>query len=76
MDFRGQHWAEWLLMRILIAVAVVSFIAGYSQGDFQLMVQINAAGLLLTALLVLPSWPFFNRHPLPWLPPLNPPTKK
>ncbi|KAF5835121.1 microsomal signal peptidase 12kDa subunit [Dunaliella salina] len=71
MDFRGQRNAEWLLVRILIVFAAVSFVAGYSQGDFQLMVNINAVGLLLTALLVIPSWPFFNRNPLPWLAPLH-----
>jgi len=63
-------------MRILVVFAAVSFVAGYSQGDFQLMVNINAAGLLLTALLVIPSWPFFNSNPLPWLPPLQSAEKK
>lgn len=70
MDFQGQRNAERLLMVILVIVAAISFVAGYSQGSFQLMVQINAAGLALTALLVLPSWPFlWNRHPLKFLPP-------
>jgi len=77
MDFQGQRNAERLLMYILVAFATVSFVAGYSQGSFQLMVNINAVGLALTALLVLPSWPFlWNRHPLPFLPPLNPPQPK
>lgn len=72
MDLHGQQLAEWLMVRILIAFAAVSFVVGYATASFATMVQINAAGLALTALLVLPDWPFYKKHPLPWLPALNP----
>lgn len=70
---QGQRLAEWLLMRILVVFAAVSFVVGYAKKDFMLMAQINGAGVVLAALLVLPSWPPFNRHHLRWLPPLEPP---
>lgn len=72
MDFEGQKLAELIMYRLLIAFAALGFLAGYAAGSFKLMAQINAAGLALTLLLVVPDWPWFNRHPLNWLPPLNP----
>lgn len=76
MDYTGQRLAEWLLVRILIVVGAVSFVAGYATGSYPLMVKINLVGLAFTCLLVLPSWPVFRRNPLTWLPALNPPKKK
>lgn len=32
------------------------------------MLQLFAAGVGLSLLLVVPPWPFLNRHPLTWLP--------
>lgn len=72
MDFEGQRVAEQWLIKLLIAFAAVGFLAGYLTSNFALMAYINAAGLAITTLLVVPDWPFFRRHPLHWLPPLNP----
>lgn len=76
MDFVGQRLAEKLLLYLTVLFAAVGFVVGYAQGSFRTMVWINAAGLALTSLLVLPNWPFYNRHPLKWLPALQPQTKK
>lgn len=79
MDFQGQRLAEQLLLGIILVFAAISFVAGYAMKDFSLMVKINGVGLVLALLAVLPDWPFYNKHPLNWLPPLNPPkadTKK
>jgi signal peptidase complex subunit 1 len=76
MDFEGQKLAEWLLVRIILAFAAIGFLAGYVQADFMLMVYINAVGLALTCLIVLPDWPFFRAHPLKFLPALNPTDEK
>lgn len=76
MDFEGQKQAEALLVRLLVAFAAIGFIAGYATGNFALMAYINAAGLVITLLAVVPDWPFFRRNPLNWLPPLNPGQKK
>jgi signal peptidase complex subunit 1 len=72
MDFEGQKLAESLIYRLLVLFGAVGFVVGYAAGSFRLMVLINAAGLALTLLVVVPNWPIFNRHPLSWLPPLNP----
>jgi len=76
MDYEGQKLAEWLMMRMLIFWAAVSFIAGYAMSSFLLMLQINGIGLVLTCIAVLPDWPIYRSHPLKWLPPLNPSVEK
>ncbi|EFJ41047.1 hypothetical protein VOLCADRAFT_84236 [Volvox carteri f. nagariensis] len=72
MDFEGQRLAEQMLLGILLIFATISFVVGYALSNFQLMVQINGAGLILALILVLPDWFFYNYHPWQWLPPLNP----
>ncbi len=72
MDMQGQRLAEQLLVRLLLVAAAASFVIGYAQRSFHLMVQINGAAVALVALLVLPPWPWYSRNPLSWLPPLNP----
>lgn len=72
MDFAGQKLAEFLLVRILVAFGIVGFVVGYATSNFNLMALINAVGFIITVLLVVPDWPWFNRNPLPWLEPLNP----
>ncbi|PNH07576.1 Signal peptidase complex subunit 1 [Tetrabaena socialis] len=75
MDFVGQRRAENVLMAIVIAFAAVSFVVGYAQKDFALMVKINGVGLALALLVVLPDWPFFNLNQWKWLPALVPEEK-
>ncbi len=72
IDFAGQHLADTLITWLIIASSAAAFVAGYAAQSFQLMVQISGAGLALTALLVLPPWPFYRSHPLSWLPALSP----
>lgn len=33
------------------------------------MLIIYGVGVILTCLITVPNWPFFNRHPLKWLDP-------
>ncbi|CAN0929245.1 Signal peptidase complex subunit 1 [Linum grandiflorum] len=78
MDWQGQKLAERLMQVTLLAFAAMAFITGYIMGSFHTMFLIYGGGLFLAALIVLPSWPFFNRNPLPWLDaagkqPLQPP---
>ncbi|PON82838.1 Microsomal signal peptidase 12kDa subunit [Trema orientale] len=54
---------------LLLASAVVGFGAGYVLGSFQMMILIYAGGVVLTTLVTIPNWPFFNRNPLKWLDP-------
>ncbi|KAJ1272624.1 hypothetical protein BS78_06G217500 [Paspalum vaginatum] len=67
MDWQGQKRAEMLMQVLLVASAVAAFLAGYVRADFQFMLLVYAAGVVLTALVTVPNWPFFNRNPLKWL---------
>ncbi|XP_042498916.1 probable signal peptidase complex subunit 1 [Macadamia integrifolia] len=71
MDWQGQKLAEQLMQIMLVVFAVGSFITGYAIGSFQMMLIIYAAGVVLTTLVTVPNWPFFNRHPLKWLDPIE-----
>ncbi|KAL9225562.1 hypothetical protein vseg_001468 [Gypsophila vaccaria] len=71
MDWQGQKLAEQLMQYLLLISAVVAFSTGYALGSFQMMIIIYAAGVIFTALVIVPNWPWFNRHPLKWLDPLE-----
>ncbi|KAF8040887.1 hypothetical protein BT93_B2952 [Corymbia citriodora subsp. variegata] len=71
MDWQGQKLAEQLMQTMLVAFAVVAFATGYTIGSFQMMILIYAGGVVLTTLVTVPNWPFFNRHPLKWLDPIE-----
>ncbi|KAF5746451.1 Microsomal signal peptidase 12 kDa subunit (SPC12) [Tripterygium wilfordii] len=67
MDWQGQKLSEQLMQIILLTFAVLAFVSGYVTLSFQLMILIYAGGVVLTTLITVPNWPFFNRHPLNWL---------
>ncbi|XP_042502529.1 probable signal peptidase complex subunit 1 isoform X2 [Macadamia integrifolia] len=71
MDWQGQKLSEQLMQIMLVVFAVVAFITGYIIGSFQMMFLMYAAGVVLTTLITVPNWPFFNRHPLKWLDPIE-----
>lgn len=54
---------------MLLSFAVVAFVTGYALGSFQTMLLTYAGGVVLTTLITVPNWPFYNRHPLNWLDP-------
>ena len=56
------------LFAILIGVKAIAFIVGYFLQDIKLALYIGLGGTALTFFLVVPPWPFFNRHPVRWLP--------
>ncbi|XP_057748990.1 signal peptidase complex subunit 1 [Arachis stenosperma] len=67
MDWQGQKLAEQLMQILLLAFAVVAFTTGYFTASFQLMILTYFGGVILTTLVTVPNWPFYNRHPLKWL---------
>ncbi|XVE92149.1 hypothetical protein REPUB_Repub01dG0072300 [Reevesia pubescens] len=69
MDWQGQKLAEQIMQIMLLVFAVISFVAGYVLGSFQMMILVYAGGVTLTTLITVPNWPFFNRNPLNWLDP-------
>ncbi|KAJ9211555.1 hypothetical protein DTO166G4_6835 [Paecilomyces variotii] len=69
IDFHGQRLAEILSTVLLILSGVVAFIAGFVSRDVYLTLWVGLAGTLLTALVVIPPWPVYNKHPEKWLVP-------
>ncbi|KAK4749180.1 hypothetical protein SAY87_026629 [Trapa incisa] len=69
MDWQGQKLSEQLMQIMLLAFAVGAFATGYVIGSFQMMMLIYAGGVVLTTLITVPNWPFYNRHQLNWLDP-------
>jgi len=67
IDFEGQRLAEFLATTLLGIAGVISFVVGYFLQDIKLALYIGLGGTALTFLLVVPPWPFFNRHPVKWL---------
>jgi signal peptidase complex subunit 1 len=47
----------------------IAFLVGYVYQDVHLTVWIGLAGTLVTAIVVVPAWPFYNKHPEAWLVP-------
>lgn len=68
IDFDGQRRAEVIATLLLAFSALTSFNVGYMTQDIVLAIKIGLAGTLLTFLVVVPPWPFFNKNPVKWLP--------
>ncbi|KAI0603239.1 microsomal signal peptidase 12kDa subunit [Biscogniauxia sp. FL1348] len=68
IDFEGQKLAEILATALLSIAGAISFLVGFFLQDIALALKIGLGGTALTFLLVVPPWPFFNRHPVQWLP--------
>lgn len=66
MDFEGQRKAERIFQVIILAFAIVGFVAGYAVQQFSWTVYAIILGFLLSCAIVLPPWPCFRRNPLPW----------
>ncbi|XP_074310017.1 signal peptidase complex subunit 1-like [Silene latifolia] len=67
MDWQGQKLAEQLMQIMLLLSAAAAFLTGYVLASFQMMIIIYVSGVVLTAFMIIPNWPWFNRHPLNWL---------
>ncbi|KAI0127488.1 microsomal signal peptidase 12 kDa subunit-domain-containing protein [Xylariales sp. AK1849] len=68
IDFEGQKLAELLATVLLAAAGVISFLVGFFLQDIALALKVGLAGTALTFLVIVPPWPFFNQHPVKWLP--------
>ncbi|KAI9847827.1 MAG: hypothetical protein M1837_001720 [Sclerophora amabilis] len=67
IDFEGQRLAELLITTLLAITGAVAFLVGYVLQDLHLSLYTGLAGTLLSFLVVVPPWPYFNRHPVNWL---------
>ncbi|KAJ8497873.1 hypothetical protein OPV22_008425 [Ensete ventricosum] len=69
MDWQGQKRAEIVMQFMLVVFAIAGLGIGYTIGSFPTMMLTYAGGVVITALITVPNWPFFNRHPSKWLDP-------
>ncbi|RRT35332.1 hypothetical protein BHE74_00057948 [Ensete ventricosum] len=69
MDWQGQKLAKIFMQIILLVSTITAFGIGYTISSFQIMMLTYSGGVVLTALITVPNWPFFNHHHLKWLDP-------
>jgi len=67
IDFEGQLLSERLSQQILAIFGVLAFLLGFALQNLLVTCGVFAVGLLITALVVIPSWPMYNSHPVNWL---------
>ncbi|GAB68378.1 microsomal signal peptidase 12 kDa subunit [Plasmodium cynomolgi strain B] len=66
MDFHGQKLA-FLIKNIVFTIStIVSIAVGYYKQDLALSAYIILAGTALSALLIMPTWPMYNKHNIQW----------
>ena len=73
MDLKGQKLCESLCFYLIVLACVGGFAGGLYTQSLKNLFIIYASGVCLTALVTIPDWPFYNRHPLKWLDPVTPP---
>ncbi|RHZ62425.1 hypothetical protein Glove_340g33 [Diversispora epigaea] len=68
IDFEGQRLTEYLLQITLVLFSILGFLVGFLQQNLLITWQIFSIGFIITGILVLPAWPYYNKHPVQWLP--------
>lgn len=48
-------------------IQIIAFVAGFLAKDVFLTMWTATSGVLLTTIVVIPPWPMYNKHPVPWL---------
>ncbi|CEF67623.1 Target SNARE coiled-coil domain and Microsomal signal peptidase 12kDa subunit family-containing protein [Strongyloides ratti] len=76
MDFHGQQKAERIYEVVIVTSAVVGFLIGFFTQQISHMVISIGIGFVLSCIIILPPWPCFRRHPVQWLPNVEPPKKE
>ncbi|KAL7410678.1 microsomal signal peptidase 12kDa subunit [Mrakia frigida] len=66
IDFQGQKTTEVVSHFGLAGSAIVSFILGIVTKDLRVLLGAFGTGVLVTLMIVVPSWPGFNKHPVAW----------
>ena len=71
MDFKGQQLSEQIFYYIVIAFGIVGWIHGYIKQSIYFTVIWWFIGVLISIVLSVPDWPYFNRNPVKWLSPIG-----
>ncbi|PIC12947.1 hypothetical protein B9Z55_028041 [Caenorhabditis nigoni] len=64
LDFEGQRFAERIYKITLTISGVVGFVVGVWTQQLSYALYIVMAGALITALVILPPWPFLRQNPV------------
>lgn len=67
IDFEGQKVANYLTIRCLSVGVVVSLLTGVLSNSIHNLVYTFAASLVVAAVIVVPSWPSYKKHPQSFL---------
>mmetsp|Transcript_37520 Transcript_37520/g.81753 ORF Transcript_37520/g.81753 Transcript_37520/m.81753 type:complete len:80 (+) Transcript_37520:292-531(+) len=67
MDYEGQKLSELLFHWIILSFGAVGWIVGYFHQDFSYVFYAWSVGTLISIVLCVPDWPFYNKHPVKWL---------
>ncbi|PVU98769.1 hypothetical protein BB559_001301 [Furculomyces boomerangus] len=67
IDFEGQKLAENISTSILVVSAIISLVAGKMLDNMKLAMYIYLFGFVLTVLVVVPPYSFYNKNPVKWL---------
>ncbi|KHJ83220.1 hypothetical protein OESDEN_17083 [Oesophagostomum dentatum] len=69
LDFPGQKAAERTFQVIIVLSGIIGFLIGFSTQQLSHAIYTVLAGAALSALIVLPPWPFlFRKNPIVWQP--------
>ncbi|KAI6115731.1 microsomal signal peptidase [Pisolithus croceorrhizus] len=66
IDFIGQKRVDSIARVALAACTIASFAAGYVVQSLRVTMGAFALSTLLVAVMVVPPWPVYNRHPVQW----------
>ncbi|XP_022672928.1 signal peptidase complex subunit 1-like [Varroa jacobsoni] len=72
MDFEGQRRAEKIFQLIIALSAVIGFFVGFVFQLFSYSIFTLVGGCILSCMICLFNWPWFQLKPLNWQKPLEP----
>jgi signal peptidase complex subunit 1 len=73
MDFKGQKLSEMIAGIVVTVGTMLAFCIGYLMQDFLLAMGLFGGSTLVAVVATAFDWPFYNKHPIAFLPPSRAP---